>query len=145
NQSPEQSQNQALAPTQLHHVPHPHTHHSHAHARRTHVHGQPHPSESGSLYSPFDVPVAMDLTLLGLSPDVGLGGMDGMGGMNGMLGSGEGGGNGDGIGGIPPGEVRVNAGLTSSAQADLQRRTEEIFAFSARNSMGGAGAGEGGR
>lgn len=119
---------------QLHHVPHPHAHHAHTHPRHTHVHSQPHPSEAGSLYNPYGMPSPVDFSLL----------FDSSGASNSQDGV-ENGGWAEsmdmGIGvGAHPGSIRIGgSGLSASAQADLQRRTDEILAISARSGMGGGG------
>ena len=162
-QSESSDDGQPGRPSQLHHVPHPHSHHSHSHPRRTHMHSQAPRSEGGGLYTPFDMPVPVEISLMSAdqaqgqvtngSAAGGLAGMNGMGvqvngiGMIDLTSAGATDGVGMGVGGQPaPGEVRVTSGmpLTASAQADLQRRTDEILAFSAR-SMGSAGGGESGR
>lgn len=108
------------------------------------MHSQMPRNEAGGLYTPFDIPVPVEISLL--SPDQSSNG-DALAGMS----SSQMGMNGMGMIGLngnqpTPGEVRVTPGmpLTGSAQADLQRRTDEILAFSAR-SMGSAGTGESGR
>lgn len=140
--------NTSTRQTGLHHVPHPHSHHSRMHPRHTHVHGQPHPTESGGLYTPFNIPMPVDLQIFGMN--MGMSGVNGQGmnGMSGVNGSGmDGASNPDelnlellGLGGsVHPGEVRVGgSGVTPSVTADLQRRTDEILAFSARHNLGGS-------
>lgn len=138
----QQQSSTSTTPTQLHHVPHPFSHHSHTHSHshqsRTHR-GRGHPSEPGGLYAPFDLPIPVDLTLEGLPSGLDLGTT--MSGIDMMALQTVGGNSGPTA---PPGEVRVGVGLTATARADLQRRTDEILAFSAR-SMPREGTDESGR
>lgn len=136
--SPENGSSNSMRSTTLHHVPHPHSHHSRAHPRHTHVHGQPHPTEAGGLYSPFNLAMPVDMQLFNLN--MGMGGVNGQN-VDGMNVAG----NPDELnfdmmglnGSIPPGEVRVGtSGVTPSVAADLQRRTDEILSFSVRRNLG---------